>query len=167
MERWGQHPAVYALEPVNEPWDHSDLPTLKDFYRKARDIVRSSNPETKFVFHESFHRDASVWNDLFEDDDMENVVLDTHPYMAFWTGDLVFDTPEAYCKEYESELTAPATANIKYPIWAGEWSLGTDVCAFWLNGFNDYRDPYSHECKWVECPRSYMPEPFGTDFDRS
>ena len=33
MERWGHHPAVYAFEPVNEPWEHSDMPTLKDFYR--------------------------------------------------------------------------------------------------------------------------------------
>lgn len=37
-------------------------------------------------------------------------------------------------------------------MWAGEWSLGTDVCAFWLNGFNDFRDEYAHECAWVDCP---------------
>lgn len=24
MERWGHHPALYALEPVNEPWWNSD-----------------------------------------------------------------------------------------------------------------------------------------------
>jgi glucan 1,3-beta-glucosidase len=29
MAKWGNHPALYALEPVNEPWEHSDLPTLK------------------------------------------------------------------------------------------------------------------------------------------
>jgi len=60
------------------------MPTLKDYYRKTRDIVRKHNSKTKFVFHEAFQRDAAVWNDLFDDNDMENVILDTHPYMAFW-----------------------------------------------------------------------------------
>ena len=63
--------------------------------------------------------------------------------------------------------TDAATAKIKYPMWAGEWSLGTDVCAFWLNGFNDFRDEYAHECAWVDCPYSYLPYPYDIDFDRS
>lgn len=168
MKEWGHYPAVYALEPVNEPWWNSDMPTLKDFYRKTREVVRKHNKKVKFVFHEAFQRDAAIWNDLFADDDMENVILDTHPYMAFWIDEEhIFQTPEGYCDKYTEELTAPATANIKYPMWAGEWSLGTDVCAFWLNGFNDYRDPYTHECSWVQCPKPYMPEPFGVDFDRT
>ncbi len=167
MERYGHHPAVYAFEPMNEPWWTNDLDILKQWYRDAREIVRSVNPNTIFVFHESFRRDAALWNDLFPDDDMENVVLDTHPYMAFWTGDLVFETAEEYCAEYKAQLTDEKTSKIKYPMWAGEWSLGTDVCTFWLNGFNDYRDPYSYPCSWVECPKSYMPEPYGVDFDRS
>jgi hypothetical protein len=36
-----------------------------------------------------------------------------------------------------------------------------------LNGFNDSRDPYVHQCKLVECPKSYLPEPYNIDFDRS
>jgi len=145
MKKWGHHPALYAIEPVNEPWWNSDMPTLKDFYRRSREVVRSHNKHVKFVFHEAFQRDASMWNDLFADDDMENVILDTHPYMAFWIdSEHIFDTPEGYCAKYTEELLAPETANIKYPMWAGEWALGTDVCAFWLNGFNDYRDPYTH-----------------------
>jgi glucan 1,3-beta-glucosidase len=168
MEWWGHHPALYAIEPANEPWDKSDLNVLKDYYRMARDVVRGINPDVKFVFHESFHRSAKVWNDLFPDDDMENVILDTHPYMAFWTSeDHVFDTASGYCAKYQEELFDSDTTSIKYPMWAGEWSLATDVCAFWLNGFNDFRDPYTKPCKWVDCPYSYMPEPYGVDFDRS
>ena len=168
MEWWGHHPALYAIEPVNEPWEYNNIDVLKDFYRDVREVVRAKNPDIKFVFHESFRRKASVWNDLFPDNDMENVILDTHPYMAFWTDpDHVFDTPEGYCEAYAEELFAPETVGIKYPMWAGEWSLATDVCAHWLNGFNDYRDPYVHECAWVECPYSYMPEPYGVDFDRT
>ena len=33
MNRWGNHPALYALEPVNEPWWNSNYDVLKDYYR--------------------------------------------------------------------------------------------------------------------------------------
>jgi len=52
-------------------------------------------------------------------------------------------------------------------IWVGEWSLATDVCALWLGGFNDNNTPYSDACEWVDCPYTYLPEPFNQDFDRS
>jgi hypothetical protein len=26
---------------------------------------------------------------------------------------------------------------MNFEVWLGEWSLATDVCAFWLGGFND------------------------------
>jgi hypothetical protein len=33
--------------------------------------------------------------------------------------------------------------NIKYEKWVGEWSLATDICAWWLGGFNEsYNFPY-------------------------
>jgi hypothetical protein len=106
--------------------------------------VRELNPDVVFVFHESFRKSANVWNDLFPDDDMKNVVLDTHPYMAFWVGENTRYTTKDYCDEYTAWMTDPDTASIKYPMWAGEWALGTDTCAMWLNGFNDTRDPKVH-----------------------
>lgn len=54
MDKYGKHPAVYALEPVNEPWWNSDMSVLKDFYRNARNIVRSVNPSVIFAFHDAF-----------------------------------------------------------------------------------------------------------------
>jgi hypothetical protein len=96
MEKYGLHPAVYAFEPVNEPWWASDMGVLKDFYRKARNIVRSVNPSVIFTFHDAFAFNADLWNDLFADDDMENVVLDTHFYQAWWAkADL-----DWYCNGY-------------------------------------------------------------------
>lgn len=74
MLKWGSHPAVYALEPANEPWDKSDLPTLFDFYRRVRATIREINPAVKFVFHDSFRPKASIWNDLFDDDDIERML---------------------------------------------------------------------------------------------
>jgi len=43
MVRWGNHPAVYAFEPVNEPWWASDFPALKGFFRRNRTVVREAN----------------------------------------------------------------------------------------------------------------------------
>ena len=84
VDRWGDHPAVFAIEPVNEPWFHSDFPTLRDFYRRVRTLMKEKAPHLTFVFHDSFKFSGLLWNSLFEDDDMDNVVMDTHLYMFFW-----------------------------------------------------------------------------------
>lgn len=84
LDRWGNHPAVYAIEPVNEPWWASDIPTLKNFYRDVRQAVHETNPDLIFVFHDAFIFDAGVWNDLFAITDYQNVVMDTHQYFAWW-----------------------------------------------------------------------------------
>jgi len=60
---------------------------LKDFYRRVRKLVQKYTPNAKFVFHDSFIYEPSVWNDLFADDDHENVVLDHHYYHAFFNID--------------------------------------------------------------------------------
>lgn len=54
MNRWGSHPALYALEAVNEPWWASDLDVLKEYYTRAREAVRAINSDTIFVFHDAF-----------------------------------------------------------------------------------------------------------------
>jgi len=33
MDRYGNHPALYAFEPLNEPWWGSDYDVLKGYYR--------------------------------------------------------------------------------------------------------------------------------------
>jgi hypothetical protein len=162
LDKWGDHSAVSAIEPVNEPWWSSDLDILKGFYRDVRDLMREKAPRLTFVFHDSFHFDANVWNDLFADDDMDNVVMDTHQYLAWW------GTTEyigSYCDGYGN--TVRNAKNIKYPVWVGEWSLATDVCALWLGGFNDNNTPYANECQWVDCLYTYLDDSTGTDFDRT
>ena len=161
LDRWGTHPAVTALEPVNEPWANSDMGVLKDFYRAARDKVHSTNANLTFVFHDAFQFSADVWNDLFND--TEKVVLDTHFYTAWWAASS--NGVQGYCDGYMSGLAE--ANNIKYDVWVGEWSLATDVCAMWLGGFNDNNSPYVYECSWVDCPYSYLPEPYAADFDRT
>ena len=165
MDKWGHHPAVYALEPVNEPMWGSDLDVLKQFYRDAREIIRSVNQEVTFTFHDSFHFDAGTWNDLFADDDIENVVLDTHFYQAWWGDDAKGDL-NAYCVGYENSLKWTADA-LKYDVWVGEWALATDVCALWLGGFNDANTFAQYDCEYVDCPKPYLPEETAVDLDRT
>ncbi|KAJ1407991.1 glycoside hydrolase superfamily, partial [Ochromonadaceae sp. CCMP2298] len=69
LDRWGAHPALYALEPVNEPWWNSDMPALKTFYRQVRALMQRKAPLVTFVFHDAFQLSPSMWNDLFEDTD--------------------------------------------------------------------------------------------------
>ena len=99
MDKWGEHPALYAIEPVNEPWGNSDMDTLFSFYRRVRALIKKQQPRLKFVFHESFHFDPNLWNNLFADDDHENVVMDTHQYFAWYGqhGDI-----GTYCDDYGS-----------------------------------------------------------------
>ena len=161
LDQWGDHPALAAIEPVNEPWWCSDLGILKAFYKDVRNLIKEQQPRLKFVFHDAFHFSADTWNDLFDDDDHENVVMDTHQYFAWWGAQ---DDIGSYCDGYGG--TFNEAAKIKYDIWVGEWSLATDVCALWLGGFNDANTDAAYTCQRVECPYTYMPT-LGTDFDRT
>jgi hypothetical protein len=153
---------MHALEPVNEPWWNSNYDVLKDYYRQVRNEMRKINPDVLFVFHDGFSPWASTWNDLFADDDIKNVVMDNHSYMAWWERK---DDIGKYCDDYGG--TIRNMNDIKYPIWVGEWSLATDVCAFWLGGFNDSNTSYQFDCNWVDCPYSYLPAEHAVDFDRT
>ena len=147
---------------MNEPWGSSDLDVLKDFYRNVRAMMKQKEPRLKFVFHDAFHFDAGIWNDLFADDDIENVVMDTHQYFA-WGGQ--HGDIGTYCDDYSA--TIGYASQIKYDVWVGEWSLATDVCALWLGGFNNASTDASRECQRVQCPYSYLPDATAADFDRT
>ena len=161
VDKWGNHPALYAIEPVNEPWDKTDQWALKLFYRNVRHIMREKAPHLKFVFHDSFHNDPSDWDDLFADDDTHNVVIDNHWYIA-WDQDS--GTVETVCQKYKDHMKM--LSKHKYETWVGEWSLATDACAFWLDNFNDSKTPRTDECQWVDCPKPYIAAPLGVDMDR-
>jgi hypothetical protein len=75
---------------------------------------------------------------LFDDNDMENVALDTHYYQAWNTKNE--SGLQGYCTMYEENMAW--LTNIKYPVWVGEWSLATDNAAMWLGGFNDQGDSH-------------------------
>lgn len=115
----------------NPTLDHNDLPMIKDFYRQARKLVQMYAPQATFVFHDSNMFEGKYWNDLFKDWDMQKVAMDHH----FFMDQLQLDQIEQLC--YIAENEAARAQGIKYPVWFGEWSLGTDTCLLWIGGFND------------------------------
>ena len=40
LDEWEQHPALYAIEPMNEPWKNSDVAVLKGFYRRVHSHMK-------------------------------------------------------------------------------------------------------------------------------
>jgi glucan 1,3-beta-glucosidase len=90
--------------------------------------------------------------------------LDTHIYQAW-------NIPASQATFYNYACQAKsAIANMEQafgPVIVGEWSLATDNCAMWLNGFNDNLPGYPMlPCKHVRCPDPYMgPDQPGTPID--
>lgn len=101
IKRWADHPAFAAFEPVNEPWWNSDEENwLVPYYQKVREILRKYNPNATFVFHNGFnYYGPDTWNNMFPDDDMDNVAMDHHYYQA-WNHDM--NTTEQFCTDYEN-----------------------------------------------------------------
>ena len=167
LQRWGAHSAFYAFEPINEPQFNPLITQLQDFYRESRKLVQKYTANAWFVMHNAMERDVRVWNDMFRDDDMDKVAIDVHHYQAFmWPPN--FKTAQDSCDEYETAFSEIAD-RLKYPVWVGEWSLATDVCATWLGGFNDANTHNQYQCNWNDCPKTYLPPGNGlaTDFDRT
>ena len=105
LKEWGDHPAVYAIEPVNEPWWSSDLALLKGFYRSVHKMMKERAPRLKFVFHDAFHYDADTWNNMFGDDeDYSNVIMDHHFYQAWYGAFSDNNDIGLYCDNYREAL---------------------------------------------------------------
>jgi glucan 1,3-beta-glucosidase len=100
-----------------------------------------ANEGTYFVFGDhaiNKPMNPDDWDDLFND--TEGVILDHHYYQA-WNQN---SSADDFCSEYEKN--AALADNIKYDVWIGEWSLGTDNCALWLDGFNQGIGAPQSEC---------------------
>jgi len=154
LQRWGSHSAFYAFEPINEPQYQPVIEVLQDFYRQSRKLVQRYTANAWFVMHNAQVLDPEVWNSLFRDDDMDHVAIDIHWYQAFLTG-ARFQTPQDACDEYETVISQQVD-RLKYPVWLGEWALATDVCAWWLGGFNTANTHPQYTCEQVACPTPYM-----------
>jgi glucan 1,3-beta-glucosidase len=137
---------------VNEPWIHTPEAELKDFYWRAYNLVHTKAPHWLFIFHDSFNATLGFWGGFLVG--CPNWGIDSHLYQA-WNGPAPIETfVKSTCTE-SARLQNLQDNGLKLIV--GEWSLATDNCAMWLNGFNDNLPGYPYvECMRVPCAEPYM-----------
>lgn len=162
------YPAVIGLEALNEPWQFTPLDVLQAFYWDSYWAVRAAAPQWLFVVHDSFRLDE--WHGFMAG--CPAVALDTHIYQAWFD----IRTQESFLESACSwRKRVHSIQDSTLPLIVGEWSLATDNCAMWLNGFHDNAPGYPKvDCASVRCPAPYvsgikgppqgseLPGPFGT-----
>ena len=150
IDKYIHRKSFWGLEPVNEPWEFTPLEQLKLYYKNIYDmyLLKSKNLKNKvLVYHDSFRPDK--WTDAFflEKDGKPKIqiYLDTHQYMA-WGKPIPFDD---YIKGAEI-WKQPYSV---FDIIVGEFSLATDSCLMWLNGFMDNQPGFPlQQCYVEDCP---------------
>lgn len=164
-ERYKDHPALFAIEILNEPthWslDRNDAKTDEDrgikrlqafsleAYHALREIV---SEDIYIIISDGFWTDA--WINFFKENDLKNVALDIHRYQCF--------TDEDNRRSFNSHLMLAeySRANeIKkmqqyVNIFVGEWSLG-------LPSPNNKRH---HEEQYADAQLIGMKEAWGWSF---
>ena len=147
---------------------------IQEYYWRTYNIVRKIAPGWTVLLHDSFRLTPQYWgrgSGFLEDCD--HYAVDTHLYQAWAdpTEDMNIFV-ESVCGNGER---LQVMESLGVPIVVGEWSLATDNCAMWLNGFNDngkscYESPLfkSHslsltvpgfpkvQCTLIPCPEPYM-----------
>jgi glucan 1,3-beta-glucosidase len=90
----------------------------------------------------------------FESNSCPDRALDTHIYQAWRDPDsrIGFYNDACGTKKILAQMEREFG-----PVIVGEWSLATDNCAMWLNGFNDNLPGFPRlPCKYIPCADPYM-----------
>lgn len=146
-ERYKNHPALWGVQPLNEPvtdrvYDNMKpmerypardakiaegskpltMPFLQEYYLDAYTRLRKIlNKETVIAFHDAF--ELSAWKSFFSTNQFENVMLDTHQYLMMAEQNGTKQELKAYI-EFLDHLGSEIADVISYvPVFVGEWSL--------------------------------------------
>jgi len=152
VQRYKNHPAVLGIQPINEPWQYTPSDVLKKFYWDGYLIVKKHAPYWKYIMHDSFRLDTKLWGGFMKG--CPDRALDTHIYQA-WMDPSSRET--FYNDACEKKKLIIEMEDAFGPVIVGEWSLATDNCAMWLNGFNDNLSGFPRlPCKYIPCADPYM-----------
>ena len=121
VERYKDHPGVLGLEPVNEPWEHTPIPELKQFYWEGYLIVKQTAPTWKYVMHSSFRPTVEIWGGFM--DGCPDRALDMHVYQAF---SQPYSRISYYQQACDERGMIQQMEQHFGPVIVGEWSLATD-----------------------------------------
>lgn len=146
--RYGSRTGLWGIEVLNEPiteraWKMMDVPRrypaadaamaegsapntlefLREFYRKAYEVLRKFMPEEKYVvIHDGF--ELLAWKDFMQEDHYVNVVLDTHQYLMMAEAEGCPQTLEGYVQYIREHYEKDIEEMQKYfPVICGEWCL--------------------------------------------
>lgn len=147
-ERYGQRKGLMGIQIVNEPntessWDIFNISEryqpadakmaegsapvsfefLKEFYVEAYRRMRKYLPiEKAVVFHDGF--DIFQWKDFMQEQEFQNVILDTHQYLMMAETDGCEQTVEGYVSYIEKHYEKAVEEMQQYfPVICGEWCL--------------------------------------------
>lgn len=144
--RYRNHPALCAIEALNEPrWD---VPTdyLKAYYLDAYERIRRHCPAERvaLMIHDGF-RSFREYQCLLKGPEFSNVIFDVHRYQCFAREDIDMDIYGHMRKAIDEwRLEGDAIeSELGLPSVCGEWSLGMDLqeVSLWAEGpFNSALD---------------------------
>ena len=148
-ERYAHHPALHAIQALNEPrWD---IPTdiLKRFTEAAYHRVRLHCPPEKvtFVFHDGF-RSFREYAGFLQEPQFQNVAIDIHRYQCFDRADIDMDI-FGHIRKSAVDLRKEAdeiTLESGYQVYCGEWSLGMNLKVVSLSA----EGPFNHAVEGMD-----------------
>jgi len=117
VDRYGGHPAVLGLEPLNEPWQYTPMDTLRKFYWEGYLIVKSKAPFWKYVMHDSFR--LTEWGGFM--DGCPERALDTHIYQAWRDPDSKIGFFTDACRQ--KDVIAQVSGYLLYEFSIGDFGL--------------------------------------------
>ena len=147
-ERYGDRKGLWGIEVINEPlteaaWESFDITKrypaadpemakgtapismafLRAFYKKAYARMRAHLATEKYVvIHDGF--DLMAWKDFMQEDEYQNVVLDTHQYLMMAEMDGCPQTVEGYVEYVQTKYAKMIEEMEQYfPVVCGEWCL--------------------------------------------
>lgn len=126
---FANHPAVAAIELLNEPMGPQlDMNVVKQFYYDGWGNLRNS--PVAVTVHDAF-MGVTTWNDNYFGAGLSNLVLDTHHYEVFSSGELQQNVQQhiASACNFGRQMASVDKVTI-----AGEWSGAMTDCAKYLNG---------------------------------
>jgi len=121
-QKYGQHPALFGIELLNEPRDVVPLEILQQFYQDAYAQMRPHlNPAVAIVFHDSFR--PLAWKKFMQEPAFSNVILDTHLYQCFDEAARGRTAQEQLEFAIKRQTALDKMQSEELPTIVGEWSL--------------------------------------------
>lgn len=121
-QRYGQHPALFGIELLNEPRDQVPLKILQQFYQDAYARLRKYlHPQVAVVFHDSFR--PLAWKKFMQEPAFSNVILDTHLYQCFDEAGRKRTAQEQLEFALNRKTALDEMQHEELPTIVGEWSL--------------------------------------------